>query len=127
MGENLLEAVSLPGHPSRAQLAETHPMTLAAAFHQHDVILTLQFVIVAGYSIPTQDAAESQPACFRVACELGGFFGVESRRPVRGVVEAVITGHGEIGVGTRRETDLRESPGLSAAAPREQGRDGRAL
>jgi hypothetical protein len=62
-----------------------------------------------------------------VARELGGFLGVESRQPMRGVLQAVIAGHGEIGVGTRLQTNLRESPGPSAAAPREQGRGGRAI
>ena len=102
-------------------------MTLTAAFHHHDLTFALQFVVVAGYSVPAQDASESQPASFRVARELCGFFGVESRQPMRGVVQAVIAWHGEIGVGTRRETNLRESPGPSTAAPGEQGRDGRAL
>ena len=54
----------------------------------------------------------------------GGFVGVESRQPMRGVAQTIIAGHGEIGIGARREANLRHP---AAAAPGEQGRDGRAI
>jgi hypothetical protein len=53
MGENRLKPPSLPGHGSRAELAEAHAMPLTAAFHPHEVAIAAQFVIVAGHYIPT--------------------------------------------------------------------------
>jgi hypothetical protein len=127
MGENRLKPPSLPGHGSRAELAETHTMSLTAAFHPHEAAIAVQFVIVAGHRIPTQNTPESQPVSFRVAGQARGFPLVEACRPMRGMLPAEVAGHGEIRVRARLKPNLREGPGSSTATSREQGRDDRAI
>ena len=102
-------------------------MPLAAAFHQHLITLWLQFVIVAGHHVPAQNTAKPQPAGFGVVCEGRGFFGLEPHLPLWRMFHTVIAGHGEIGIRSRREADLREGPGSAPATAGEEGGNRRAI